>query len=230
MSLRTELTKEVETIFADRWSVRDGRVVPDPEDIQHGNHASKLDAVVLYADLSYSTLMVDTEPFHVAAEVYKSYLHCSARIIKANGGVITAYDGDRIMAVFVGDSKNTNAAKTGLQITWAVNKIINPGLCSQYGDDAYEVTHVVGVDSSFIRATRIGVRNDNDLVWVGSAANHAANLSSISEGKSSVFISGRVYARLRTDLKVNGNPKQNMWTEMTYEGSSVYRSRWQWSV
>ena len=229
MSLRVELTKEVATIFADQWNVRDGRVVPDPEDIQHGNQASN-------SMLSFCTpiCLLDTdgglEPFHVAAEVYKSYLHCSARIIKANGGVITAYDGDRIMAVFVGDSKNTNAAKTGLQITWAVNKIINPGLRSQYGDDAYEVTHVVGVDSSIIRAARIGVRNDNDLVWVGSAANHAAKLSSISDEKSSVFISERVYSRLRADLKVNGNPKQNMWTEMTYEGSPVYRSRWQWGV
>jgi hypothetical protein len=91
------------------------------------------------------------------------------------------------MAVFVGDSKNTNAAKTGLQITWAVNKIINPGLRAQYGDDAYEVTHVVGVDSSIIRAAR-------------------------------------------ADLKVNGNPKQNMWTEMTYDGNTVYRSRWQWGI
>ncbi len=230
MSLRAELTKEVATIFSEQWNVRDGRVVPDPEDIQHGNHASKLDAVVLYADLSYSTLMVDSEPFHVAAEVYKSYLHCSARIIKANGGVITAYDGDRIMSVFIGDSKNTNAAKSGLQISWAVDKIINPGLRSQYGDDAYEVAHVVGVDSSVICAARIGVRNDNDLVWVGSAANHAAKLSSISEEKSSVFISERVYGRLRADLKVNGNPKQNMWTQLTYEGSPVYRSRWRWSV
>jgi class 3 adenylate cyclase len=230
MSLRTELTKEVTTIFADQWAVRDGRVVPDPEDIQHGNHASKLDAVVLYADLSYSTVMVDTEPFHVAAEVYKTYLHCSARVIKANDGVITAYDGDRIMAVFVGDSKNTNAAKTGLQITWAVNKIINPGLRAQYGGDAYQVTHVVGVDSSLIRAARIGVRNDNDLVWVGSAANHAAKLSSISDDHSVVFISKQVYDRLRADLKVNGNPERNMWSEMTYDGNTVYRSGWQWSI
>jgi class 3 adenylate cyclase len=230
MSLRTELTDEVTTILADKWSVRDGRVVPDPEDVQHGNHASKLDAVVLYADLSSSTVMVDSEPFHVSAEVYKTYLHCSARVIKANGGVITAYDGDRIMAVFIGDLKNTNAAKTGLQITWAVKKIINPGLRAQYGGNAYQVTHVVGIDSSVIRAARIGVRNDNDLVWVGSAANHADKLSAISIDNSAVFISKRVYDRLGADLKVNGNPKRNMWSEMTYEGDMIYRSRWEWSI
>lgn len=230
MGLREELVDEVTAIFAEKWNVREGRVVPDPEDIQHGNHASKLDAVVLYADLSYSTLMVDSEPFHVAAEVYKTYLHCAARIIKENGGAITAYDGDRIMAVYIGDTKNTNAAKTGLQITWAVNKVINPGLISQYGSGAYQVTHVVGIDSSVIRAARIGVRNDNDLVWVGSAANHAAKLSSISDDKSAVYISKRVYDRLRADLKMGGTPKRSMWSEMTYEGDTVYRSGWWWTV
>ncbi len=30
--------------------------------------------------------------------LYKAYLHCAAKIISNEGGEITAYDGDRIMA------------------------------------------------------------------------------------------------------------------------------------
>lgn len=230
MGLRGDLQEEVEEIFSTQWQTRKGRLVPNPEDIQLGNHASELAATVLYADLADSTAMVDQQTFNVAAEVYKSYLVCAARIIKANGGSITAYDGDRIMAVFIGDQKNTNAAKTGLQITWAVSNIVNPGLLSQYGNTAYQIRHVVGVDSSILKAARIGVRNDNDLVWVGSAANHAAKLSSISDGFSAVYLSKAVYDVMHESVKLGGNPKRNMWTHQTFDGRDVYRSSWQWSI
>jgi class 3 adenylate cyclase len=230
MGLRGDLQEEVEEIFSTQWQTRKGRLVPNPEDIQLGNHASELAATVLYADLADSTVMVDQQTFNVAAEVYKSYLVCAARIIKANGGSITAYDGDRIMAVFIGDHKNTSAAKSGLQITWAVSNIVNPGLLSQYGNAAYQIRHVVGVDSSVLRAARIGVRNDNDLVWVGSAANHAAKLSSISDSQSAVYISKPVYDVMHESVKLGGNPKRNMWTNQTFDGRDVYRSSWQWSI
>jgi class 3 adenylate cyclase len=230
MGLKDDLQEEVEEIFSTQWQTRKGRFVPNPEDIQLGNHASELAATVLYADLADSTVMVDQQTFNVAAEVYKSYLVCAARIIKANGGSITAYDGDRIMALFIGDHKNTSAAKSGLQITWAVSNIVNPGLLSQYGNAAYQIRHVVGVDSSVLRAARIGVRNDNDLVWVGSAANHAAKLSSISDSQSAVYISKPVYDVMHESVKLGGNPKRNMWTNQTFDGRDVYRSSWQWSI
>jgi class 3 adenylate cyclase len=230
MGLKDDLQEEVEEIFSTQWQTRKGRLVPNPEDIQLGNHASELAATVLYADLADSTVMVDQQTFNVAAEVYKSYLVCAARIIKANGGSITAYDGDRIMALFIGDHKNTSAAKSGLQITWAVSNIVNPGLLSQYGNAAYQIRHVVGVDSSVLRAARIGVRNDNDLVWVGSAANHAAKLSSISDSQSAVYISKPVYDVMHESVKLGGNPKRNMWTNQTFDGRDVYRSSWQWSI
>jgi class 3 adenylate cyclase len=230
MGLRGDLQEEVEEIFSTQWQSRKGRLVPNPEDIQLGNHASELAATVLYADLADSTVMVDQQTFNLAAEVYKSYLVCAARIIKANGGSITAYDGDRIMAVFIGDHKNTSAAKSGLQITWAVSNIVNPGLLSQYGNAAYQIRHVVGIDSSVLRAARIGVRNDNDLVWVGSAANHAAKLSSISDSQSAVYISKPVYDVMHQSVKLGGNPKRNMWTNQTFDGRDVFRSSWQWSI
>ena len=49
------------------------------------------------SDLSGSTNLVDTQTPHFAGEIYKTYLMCAAKIIKEQGGTITAYDGDRIM-------------------------------------------------------------------------------------------------------------------------------------
>ena len=96
MSIAEELTEILRT----RWEERDGRIVPEAEDVTLGNDAVKLDATVLYADLADSTELVKTYSSTFAAEVYKSYLHCAARVIKNYDGVITAFDGDRVMAVY----------------------------------------------------------------------------------------------------------------------------------
>ena len=111
MTFKTDLESEVKEIFESKWKEREGQVVPDPEALKLGNDAVKLKATVLYADMADSTDLVDNNKPHFAAEIYKAFLRCAARIIKNEQGTITAYDGDRVMAVFLGDSKNTSAVR-----------------------------------------------------------------------------------------------------------------------
>jgi len=138
---------------------------------------------------------------------------------------------DRVMGIFIGNSKNTTGAKTALQINWAVSKIVNPGLKAQYGTDAYQMKHVIGVDTSTLFACRIGVRNDNDIVWVGRAANYAAKLTTINEYP--VYITGTVFDSMDDGSKFGGNPQQLMWEERTWTSMNkmrVFRSSWIWEV
>lgn len=116
MSLKDDLKSEVAAIFDDAWTTRDGTVVPESADIKLGKDAVKLTATVLYADLSGSTRLVDGHKDWFAAEVYKAYLRCAAKILTSDGGVVTAYDGDRIMGVFIGESKSTAAVRAALKI------------------------------------------------------------------------------------------------------------------
>jgi class 3 adenylate cyclase len=119
MSLGDDLRSEVRKVFGERWTVRDGRNVPADSDLRLSNDAIHFaEATVLYADLSGSTALVNQQPWETAAEIYKTFLVCAARVVRANEGVITAYDGDRIMAVYLGSSKDIDAAKTALQINY----------------------------------------------------------------------------------------------------------------
>src|SRR6266446_2721365 len=106
MALADDLKSETAKIFRDAWDTRDGTVVPEAEDLGLANKAVQLEATVLYADMVGSTKMVDNHKPSFAAEVYKAYLRCAAKVIASEEGDITAYDGDRIMAVFIGDAKN----------------------------------------------------------------------------------------------------------------------------
>jgi class 3 adenylate cyclase len=229
MTLGADLRAEVSKIFRSRWTHRDGEVVPEPSSIGLGNDAVDLDGVVLYADLAESTAMVDSYPAEFAAEVYKAYLHCAAKVIRAEGGEITAYDGDRIMAVYLGNTKNTDAARTALMLNYARIHIVQPAIEAQYPGTQFRLKHVVGVDSSKLLVARTGIRGANDLVWVGRAANHAAKMSSLTPDYPS-RISAEVYNRLHKDAKYSKG--QDMWesANWTAMNRTIYRSTYWWTI
>ncbi len=230
MSLSDDLAKEIRKIFRDVWTTRDGQKVPESEDLGLGNDAVKLYGTVLYADLDDSTNLVDSYKPEFAAEIYKAYLICAAKIIRSEDGVITSYDGDRIMAVYIGDSKNTNAARSALKINYAVTKIINP-IIKEYYETTYLVRQVVGIDTSKLFVARTGIRGSNDLVWVGRAANYAAKLSSLSASYPS-RLTETVYNQLNKSIKYSDDGR-SMWEvdrENNMNRTKIYRSTWWWSI
>lgn len=231
MTLRSDLELEVGKIFADQWSKRDGATVPDSVDLRLANDAVLLDGTVLYADLTESTAMVDQQKPHLAAEVYKAFLHCAAKVVRAEGGTITAYDGDRIMALYIVGAKNTAAVRTALKINWAVRDIVNPGLKKQYPDVTLAVRHVVGIDTGNLWIARTGVRGANDLVWVGPAANYAAKLTEL-DAAYPTWITHRVYDSLLPEGKT-GSGGRSMWEQQTWTAMGrlrIYRSNWWWKI
>lgn len=233
MALADDLKAEVAEIFKAQWTKRDGQVVPEPEALKLSNDAIEFNAAtILYADLSGSTAMVNSENWMFAAEVYKTFLFCAAKLVREQGGTITSYDGDRIMGVFIGDTPNTDAAKCALKINYAVSKIINPALAAQYPNSAFRVKQVVGIDTSPIRAARTGVRGGNDIVWVGRAANYAAKLTDRNLSETS-WITKDVYDKLHESAKLGGEPRRDMWKSYKWKENGdypIYGSNWTWAI
>ena len=228
MGLGDDLKSEVFKILQEEWSVREGRIIPESDDLRLSNDAVTLEGTVLYADLDDSTKLVDMEEPWFAAEIYKCYLVCAARILRAEGGEITSYDGDRIMAIFIGKAKNSSAARAALKVNYAVQEIINPAIQEEYPSASYSIRHVVGIDTSSLFVARTGIRGANDLVWVGRAANYAAKLSARSGPATQ--ITAEVYDKLNDNSKY-GQGGRNMW-DRTWEigRRTIYTSSWKWPV
>jgi class 3 adenylate cyclase len=230
MSLGGDLAAQAESIFGENWSTRDGQKVPSSEDLKLSNDAVKLEGAVLYADLTASTKLVDGFKDWFAAEVYKAYLYCAARVIRSEGGEITSYDGDRIMAVFIGESKETAAARAGFKINYVTKRIVNPALKEKFGAKTdYQIQQTVGIDTSSLFVARTGIRGSNDLVWVGRAANHAAKLTALSPAYPT-RVTADVHARL--DEKMRTSSGKNVWSSANWTdmGQKIYRSTWWWEV
>ncbi len=231
MALNDDLQKEVAAIFRTAWDRRDGTVVPADDSLRLGNDAVELDATVLYADLADSSKMVDGHIPGFAAEVYKTFLHCAAKIIRQEGGTITAYDGDRIMAVYLGTAKNTSAARTAFKINHAATYIINPAIRSQYTSETYLLKHVVGIHGGKLFVARTGVRGANDLVWVGRAANYAAKLAALPDADTT-YITAEVHDNLNSQVKT-WTDGRHMWEAVrwdNFDNRIIYRSNWWWNV
>jgi class 3 adenylate cyclase len=229
MGFREDITSKVTEIFHAHWDERDGYVVPAPDSLTLDNDAINLDGTVLYADMAESTSLVDTKTKQFAAEIYKTFLHCSAKIIHNEDGEITAYDGDRIMAVFLGDNKNDKATRAGLKINNARIEIIDPAIRSQYPKSTYRLKHKVGIDTGSLFVARTGVRGANDLVWVGRAANHAAKLCTFT-AEFPTRITSNVYTALSDNVKYSKGV--SMWEKFTWKemGRVYYRSNYQWTI
>jgi adenylate cyclase len=229
-----KIETRVSTIFNMTWNIRVGQVIPKTNDVALINGAVKLRAVLLYADLFDSTTLARKFPRSVAAKIVRAYLSSMTQMVKDSGGEIRSFDGDRIMAVFVGSSKSTAAAKCALQMNYVVQKILKPQAEAKFPSlqtEGFLLGHCAGIAQSDVFVVRGGVRGSNDLVFIGSAPNVAAKLSDIRNPPWHSYISSAVYRDLNDSTKIGANGK-NMWTPVKRavgdEQWDLYKSNWIW--
>lgn len=209
-------------LMFDAWDERSSDEFPNTADVKLSNGSVRVDACYLYADLAGSTLLQKNYKDTFAARVIRCYLNGASQIIRANDGQIKSFDGDRVMGVFVGNSRRNNAANAALKINWLVAKCLNPLVKERLtasGSTLWVIKHGVGIDAGEALVARAGVRNSagetthNDLVSVGRAPNVAAKLSSVRNlGKGALLMTDDVYRFLNNDQKLSKPAGERMWS------------------
>ena len=167
MALRDNLDSEVRKILQEPWDIHRARKAPKPQDLDLDNAGATIQAAVLYADLEESTKLVERQEAIFSGQIYKTYLVTSARVILSEQGVITAYDGDRIMAVFTGREIAERAVRSAMKINYVVQEIINPALRELKPGVGYEVKQSVGVTAA--NSWRSRPELGRQTTWCGSA-------------------------------------------------------------
>lgn len=219
------------------WNMRTGTVVPTTDSIALAGGGVELDAVVLYTDLAQSSKLATEFDRRTAAKVVKAFLGCATALIKSHGGEVTSFDGDRVMGVFLGDYKRTNAATCALKINYAMANVIRPNLTAYFQSvqkSGFTIQHATGVDCSTVLAVRAGIRGANDISWIGRAPNFAARLSELRDAGYSSYISAEVFNEMNDTAKLSTHqPPRPMWEsrqlEWLGEQMPIYRSNWTWT-
>lgn len=215
MALSDDLQQDIENNFNVNWGIRTGRNVPKSEDIVMANGGVEVDATYVYADLANSSSLAQRMQKTVTAEIIRAYLALATRTLRHYGGKVRSFDGDRVMAIFIGDDKETKAVRAALALNWAVHKLLIPKVDDNWTDVSkiWTLRHGVGIDTGLALLVRGGVRNDNDIISIGSAPNVAAKLSGLRD-KKTIIITQAVYKPMSNDVAfTDATLRTNMWTQ-----------------
>lgn len=233
MALKDALSEAVDGILGTTFKERDGKKIPTSADVALTDGAVKLDAAFLYADLAGSGMIAKQCPWDTTAKIIRAYLDCATRIIRAHGGEIRSFDGDRVMGVFIGDQKRTNAVKSALKIQWATENLIQNKAAEKFNsvkNNDVKIRQACGIDVGVTRAVRAGIRNNNDLIWIGRPPSFAAKLSDNREYPYCTFISAAVYKNMMEETKKSNGV--DMWEQRSTKFAGVdetcYRSHYWW--
>lgn len=234
MATAKDIENDIQSTLDQTWEIRDGQVVPNTNDVALSGGGVRLKATILYADLADSTELAMWDR-RVTARICKAYLAASSRLIRHHGGHVRSFDGDRVMGIFVGKYMNTSATKCALRINWMFSKVLRPRFEAKYKalrDGSFHLAQGTGIDVSDVLVVRSGIRNNNDLIWIGRAPNVAAKLSSIREPGYSSYISAEVFNVLADEAKFSKD-RRNMWESRIWNNGpirNIYRSNWSWSL
>ncbi|MBD8546057.1 adenylate/guanylate cyclase domain-containing protein [Sphingomonas sp. CFBP 8760] len=210
------LSTAVDNVFSTSLTERNGTVVPTTDSVTN-SQAVKLNATFLYADLAGSAMLSRVCPWQTTAKIMRAYLDCTTRLIRAWGGEIRSFDGDRVMGVFVGDMKNTHATSCAREIFYTVEKILGPKATIKFDsirNNGIKLKNGIGIDTGETRAVRAGIRHSNDLIWIGRAPSLAAKLSDVRDYAYCVYISEDSYKFLPDTSKIVDG--KNIWVEQTF--------------
>lgn len=193
MTLKDEVATYVYNTFRKAWDTKVWDRVPTEEDaLGLGNTGAGIDATVLYADLTDSTGLVLSRSREFSTEIYKTYVYAASKAIRAHEGSVTAFDGDRVMGVFMGGMMRNHAVDAAFHVAAIVEDIIQPQLDDMYGVGSYTVNQKIGIDRSTLLVANTGMRGNNDYVWVGTAANNAAKMAALRRGYTT-YITAQVF-------------------------------------
>ena len=117
-----------------------------------------------------------------------------------------------------------------MKINYLVRQI-NGAIAAQYSKTSYKLAHTIGIDTSKLLVAKTGIRDYNDLVWVGAAANYAAKMAAFNDPGYPTYISEATYKKLNESAKFKDQNKQSMWEKRTWTatGKTVYRSNFWWT-
>lgn len=234
---RKDLEEAVDDIALVEFDERYARKVPTSTTVKLEDGAVWADAVYLYTDMADSTGMAEKLTAPTAARAIKAFLSTAARIIKQHDGEIRGYDGDRVLAIYLGDDAASNAAKTALEIKWAVDNIVHQSLyllSEEYRNSMWVLSHRTGIDTGLALIVRAGVRDDNDLVSIGNAPNIAAKLSDLKGYRTTV--TEAVWQKMSYRTCFSSKDDKAMWTTAASKDIGIGRnvmvrhSNWGWII
>lgn len=202
---RTRIKREVQKARQGEISTF-GRVLPNLDSLGLSD-GRQLRAAIFYTDLRGFTDLVTTSPNRSTLVVLSTFVSEMSRIATYFKGDVVDCAGDRILVAFWRPVTNTSVQPIHDAITCALwmqtvmSKVMIPELASK---GFKGLSCGIGIDYGTVVVARVGIRNSNKLVFLGTPAVRAAKLEE-SAAPGHVLLSPLVFGNRPDYLnKTNG--------------------------
>jgi class 3 adenylate cyclase len=193
--------------------------VPTPEKLPMAeSKAARFEAAMLFVDIRQSSAITESFRLQTAAKMIRAYCDGSVRIIHFNQGSVRSFNGDGMLAVFIGDRKANNAVKAAMNLAWFAQEVLRPKFQRYFRRNSAARAVAggfrigCGVDVGELFAVRVGIGGTNDIAWVGRPTNAAAKLAAIARPPRSILITREVYSKLAAPQLLQIITGVPMWT------------------
>lgn len=161
--------------------IKKGRTMPDLSILEIGS-ARRMDVAVLFFDLKSFTATSSKISNEATLFILNNIIPSLTRIIQHWGGTIEKNTGDGIMAILGTETINQQKiAQEAIESAMAIRYIMLVEIHNLMKKHSLPVFDFrIGIDMGEVLISRIGVRNMNFITVVGSAANRASKLQSLS--------------------------------------------------
>jgi class 3 adenylate cyclase len=186
--------ENVASLLKQKPSVKDGRVLPDVDDMAIMG-GKRIRAAFVYSDLHGFTKLVATQPENKSFVFLQAFIEIASQVTKRYGGTVMDVAGDRVLSVFqrpLGDESNgpvEDAVTFALWLQTLFRLAIGPAFS---GGGLGQLSLGIGIDYGLAIVGCVGIRNNKRMVFFGDPANNAAKLQDLA-GEGETVISAEAY-------------------------------------
>lgn len=235
-ALKEEIKEKVNQYMQSKYDVVDGKKVPDKQGIGFGAKAKNLKhAIVLYADLRDSRGILSDNSHLLAARTHKSFLYAASKCIRNEDGHLRSFNGDSVLAFFMGENSAKRAVRAAMKIKFAVIEVINPLLLNK---DKEKLNFGIGVGQGEILVVKSGVPGNEmyqDLIWIGWPTYHAFEYGDRAKSPKNIWISKNIYSAIKDDVSMIKSEGKDMWAyndshTFSFGNVRVYKTSYYWHI
>jgi len=225
MATNQETLEKIDEYLNQSYVQEDTRVVPKRTDLTFGNTTKKIPfTVVLYVDMRKSrTILSDATTFW-SVKVHRAFLLGLTHCVECRDGHMRSFNGDGIMAFFIGENASSRAVRAAMDTKGFVLKL-NEHL---EAEGLNPIDFGIGIAQGGIVVAKSGKAGDDqtkqDLIWVGLPVYLAVELSDFGKNPNNIWTSNNVRTSIgKEDYLgvVYDKDKNSKWTKETKKLKSI---------
>ena len=227
MATNQEAKDRISDYLGQAYEQEETRVVPKRPDLTFGNTTKKIKhAVVLYVDMRKSKKILSDASTFWSVKIHKAFLSALTHCVECRDGHMRSFNGDGIMAFFVGENAASRAVRAAMDtkgFVYAINEMLE-------AHSKNPVDFGIGIAQGQIMVAKSGKAGDDytkqDLIWVGLPVYVAVELSEFGKNPENIWISNKVRSSIEKEdylsvVYTYSIPKTSKWNQYTKNLKSV---------